>query len=339
MRRLALPVLILAMSAPARAADDGDTITLQTENDRYVLPSTDRHYTNGLKLSWLSRKQDDLPALLNRISNLPSLFVESGSKPLTRRVGVAIGHSIFTPEDTRSRAFVDDDRPYAGWAYVAFSLQAVHGDDRGGLARQDTLGLELGVVGRAAGGEPVQNTWHDIIGADRSKGWDNQLENEPGVNLLFERKWRTDALAEFKPLGLSLDLIPHYSMSLGNVLTAFGAGATIRIGQELQEDFGPPRIRPSLPGSEGFRAGGGFGWYVFAGAEGRAVARNVFLDGNTFRGSHSVTKNPLVGDFQFGLAVVYRKVRVTYTHVVRTKEFDGQPRPDRFGAISLSVRF
>ncbi len=324
---------------PVLGAEDGQTLTFQSENDRYVVPSTDRHYTNGFKLSWLSRKQTDLPAVLDRLSNLPSVFVESGSKPLTRRIGVSLGHSIFTPEDTESRELVKDDRPYAGWAYVGLSLHAIHADAEGGPARRDTLAIELGVVGPGAGGEDVQNTWHDIIGADRSNGWDNQLKNEPGFNFIFERRWRTAALAPFRPLGLSLDFIPHYSMSLGNVLTAFGAGGTLRIGQELQTDFGPPRIRPSLPGSEGFEYAGALGWYLFVGGEGRLVARNIFLDGNNWRDSPSVASRTLVGDFQFGAALVYENLRLAYTHVVRTEEFVGQPQADRFGALSLSVRF
>lgn len=342
MRRLAsrtvLSLLLAVPLAPA-AAEDGETLTVQTENDRYVWPSSDRHYTNGFKLSWLSREKDDLPQILEAISDLPSIYVPRGTAPIRRRVGVAIGHSIFTPENTDAREPVRDDRPYAGWAYLAFTLHAVHADASGGPARQDTLGFEAGVVGPAAGGEPVQNLWHDIIGASRSKGWDNQLKNEPGFNLNFERRWRTDALAEVKPLGLSLDLIPHTSASAGNVLTYFGTGATVRIGQQLQEDFGPPRIRPSLPGYEGFGGGNGFGWYLFGGAEGRFVLQNIFLDGNSFRDSPSVSRNKFVADVQFGLALVYDNWRLTYTHVIRTEEFRDQPRPDRFGAVSVSVRF
>lgn len=32
--------------------------------------------------------------------------------------------------------------------------------------------------------------------------------------------------------------------------------------------------------------------YVFAGAEGRGVASNIFLDGNTFEDSHTVDREP-----------------------------------------------
>jgi len=123
------------------------------------------------------------------------------------------------------------------------------------------------------------------------------------------------------------------------VFTYANAGMMLRLGQRLPLDYGPPRIQPSLPGSGFFVPQDGFGWYLFAGVEGRAVARNIFLDGNTFRDSRSVDKEPLVGDLQFGIALTWRNVRLSYTHVLRTREFETQDEADNFGAFSLSVRF
>ena len=71
----------------------------------------------------------------------------------------------------------------------------------------------------------------------------------------------------------------------------------------------------------------------------RLVARNIFLDGNTFAESHSVSKERFVGDFPVGLAVVIDRVRIAFTHVFRTREFKGQSRSDRFGALSISWKF
>jgi lipid A 3-O-deacylase len=81
------------------------------------------------------------------------------------------------------------------------------------------------------------------------------------------------------------------------------------------------------------------GWYFFGGVEGRAVARNIFLDGNTFVDSPHVSKLPFVTDVQAGLAMTVDQIRVSYTHVWRSKEYDGQLRRDQFGAISVSYRW
>ena len=102
-----------------------------------------------------------------------------------------------------------------------------------------------------------------------------------------------------------------------------------------------PRIGPGIAGAGYFKKSDwdDVAWYFFAGLEGRYVARNIFLDGNTFADSHSVSKNPFVGEFQAGAAVTWGHLRLTFTHILRTREFEGQTQPDQFGAISLSTAF
>jgi hypothetical protein len=78
---------------------------------------------------------------------------------------------------------------------------------------------------------------------------------------------------------------------------------------------------------------------LFAGAEGRAVVRNIFLDGNSFRNSRSVDKRPFVGDLQFGGVLLWNNVRLSYTQVLRTREFETQGKKDNFGSLAVSVQF
>ncbi|MEE8140002.1 MAG: lipid A deacylase LpxR family protein, partial [Alphaproteobacteria bacterium] len=141
--------------------------------------------------------------------------------------------------------------------------------------------------------------------------------------------------------GIDDDFTPQGGLSHGHVFTNAAAGLLVRVGEDLAGDFGgPPRIRPSMPGAAHFQPpASGFGWYLFAGVEGRAVARNIFLDGNTFTDSHSVDKKTFVGDAQLGLALIFRRFRITYTQVLRTIEFDGQATPHHFGAISVTANF
>jgi hypothetical protein len=80
-----------------------------------------------------------------------------------------------------------------------------------------------------------------------------------------------------------------------------------------------------VPGSDFFIPTSGFSWYLFAAVEGRAVARNIFLDGNTFEDSRSVDKKPLVGDLSAGVALFWSDdFRMDASATYRTKEFDGQ---------------
>lgn len=296
----------------------------QIENDKAA--ATDRHYTNGLRVSLLSPENGVPDWMLPLWQHLPLL--DPSDK---KRIGLAAGQSIFTPDDIGASRLIQDDRPYAGWLYGSVALLSYDDDNL------QTFAIDLGVVGPASLAEETQIFVHNTIDVTVPNGWKHQLDNELGFVLSYERKWRH--LYNFQAIGLDFDVTPHIAASAGNVFTLAAGGASIRFGENLRKDFGPPRIRPSLPGSSFYSSQGGFGWYIFAGAEGRAVLRNIFLDGNTFRDSHSVDKLPFVGDFQTGLAVTFWNTRLAYTHVYRTREFKEQSEGDRFGAISLSVKF
>ena len=97
-------------------------------------------------------------------------------------------------------------------------------------------------------------------------------------------------------------------------------------------------MRPSLAGVEHFYDDS-FAWSIFIGAEGRGVARDLFLDGNTFRDSAHVERIPLVGDFQAGFSMSLHEWRMTYTFVWRTDEFTTQQSRQDFGSLSFSRRF
>lgn len=334
--RVGLPVAIVLATCLAaghgNAQPSGDTYTFQIENDR--IANTDRHYTSGFRFSWVSEAVDSDPQWAREILETIYPFADLREG----RIGAAFGQSIFTPENTSSRTLVTNDRPYAGWLYGGISAHAQTADIKNEIIRDrlDTVELDVGIVGPYALGEQVQNGVHELINVAKSNGWDNQLDNEPGIMLIGERRWRTRPL---RPLGLELDLIPSIGGSVGNVMTFGSAGALVRLGQNIAFDFGPPLIQPSLSGLAAVDNNVRFGWYIFAGGQARAVARNIFLDGNTFSDSHSVDKKTFVGDFQFGAAMVIDNARIAITQVFRTREFEGQSQSDRFGAISLSVRF
>ncbi len=84
-----------------------------------------------------------------------------------------------------------------------------------------------------------------------------------------------------------------------------------------------------------------FGFAFFAGAEGRALARNIFLDGNTFTDSPSVDSHAFVADFTAGAEVFTNAgSRLAVSVTKRTEEFHNQPgNGDLFGAVEVSVRF
>lgn len=309
---------------PQDKSDDSHNFSFTLEND--LFSDSDRHYTSGIRFSYLP-PETSLPEWMDEsIGSLP-LFDPDGQK----RLSFNFGQTMYTPQNIRRTVPDPTDRPYAGWLYAGIGILSDTGK------QLDQLDLTVGVIGPASLAADTQKFVHDVTGADMPRGWSAQLKNEPGFMASYERKWR--GLYELSPFGLGADFTPHVGASVGNVFTYAAAGTTLRIGQDLPADYGPPLIRPSSAGSDFFIPTNHFGWYLFAGIEGRAVARNIFLDGNSFANSASVEKENFVGDVQFGLAITFNDVRLSYTHVFRTEEFVGQDYGDTFGALGISMRF
>ena len=323
---------LLIAAAPAARADDGQRLSVIEENDSLFFDSDD-HYTQGLRFAWLGPDVAPGSAWNEPFDFLGGVLpvFGAGETERSRRYALSFGQSFFTPTVIAANPPDPTDRPYAGWLYLGADL--LQDSDRRML---EHLELQLGVVGPAALGKQVQRTWHDWIGATEPEGWDSQLHNEPGLVLSYERKWRFGTGTD------GVDVIPELGGSVGNVLSYGEAGAMLRFGHNLQADYGPARIRPALSGTDYFNRDymdGDFGIYGFIGAQGRAVGRNIFLDGNTVRASPSVDKEPLVADLQAGASLFSRSgLRLDVSVVHRTDEFEGQHGSgDNFGIVSFGA--
>lgn len=312
-----------------RDQDKKDYLSLSFENDS-IGNGTDSFYTNGVRLSWFNA-QTPIPGF---IQNLSDELYPFGMNETTSTY-FSLGQNLYTPQDiTLSRA-QPDDRPWAAWLYGSVGLTTVTGN------HVDDLELTLGVVGPPALGEQTQTFVHrHITSSPIPQGWDNQIEFEPGLIASWGRRWPQIWYADFGT-DARLTLQPNVTISLGNIYTYAGGGVTLTFGphQKTQQDM-PPRVRPAMPGTGYFDVPEKkWGWYSFASLDGRAVARNIFLDGNTFSDSAHVDKNILVGDASAGLAITFDDYRLSYSLNYRTKEFDGQDNPAVFGSLTLTTRF
>lgn len=321
-------LLVAAVPCAAHAddipeKDDKGIFNVVIENDSFA--GTDRDYTNGIRFSWIS-SEENMPDWSRSVASVLPLATDGN-----KRISIAAGQSMFTPEDITLANPPVGSRPYAGWLYGSVGMVSDTGKTL------DNVMLTLGVVGPLSHARQTQSFVHRVISSPHPEGWDHQLKNEPGIILTYERKWR--GLYEFSPFGLGADVTPHMGVNLGNVNTDAAIGATFRLGYDLPADYGPPRIRPSLPGSDFFIPTQELGGYLFATVGEQAVARNIFLDGNTFRSSPHVDKKILVSSLQLGAAVTYGQARLSYTQVFMTKEYTTQRDGSVFGALTLSYRF
>lgn len=329
---------VSAPAAPQKSPADSSTLTVMFEND--LFGDSDEQYTNGFQIGWMSQDlaqfyDAELPQWMEGLADyLPFIDLPDS----THNIGLSLGQKMYTPRDTEASTLVRDDRPYAGWLY-------------GGLAfvsktetRLDTVEVQVGVVGPASLAEEAQELVHELRNLPVPQGWDNQLDNEPGVALIYEhrdRPWRSENVS-----GLGYDVITHAGGAVGNVFTYVNAGAEIRAGWNLPADFGTSLINPggdtnapSTVDDPRLRNTQRFGIHGFAATTGRVVLRSIFLDGNTFSDSHDVDKEFLVGDLLLGVSVTFWNTKLSYAQAFRSREFDGQDGSHNFGSLSLSITF
>jgi hypothetical protein len=307
--------------------------TIYFENDTFG--GTDEHYTNGVKLSWLSADLVDWGQVGWRkrfVDFLPFVNRPEGQKSF----GLALGQNIYTPRNIKTPTPDPTDRPYAGWTYLEMAFVSKT------PAISDTVAIQAGIIGPHSLAEDTQRIVHQWTGNIRPRGWDYQLRDEVGVNLAYERRWRLYARALYQTVGI--DLVPHAGATLGNVQTYANAGGTVRFGLNLPSDFGVQLARPGSVGGTPtddldprVALDRNFSVFAFGAADGRAVARDIFLDGNTFRSSRSVNKEPFVADLSVGIGLIAGRWQFTYTQVWRTREFTTERgNYNNFGSLTFS---
>ena len=173
------------------------------------------------------------------------------------------------------------------------------------IARGDrSLALEIGWTGPAALGEPVQNGVHRLAGSQRQEGWEHQTGFEPGILLRVQEARRWD----WGPARIQ----PAVRVALGNVRTAAAAGAHVEVGR------GP-------------------GAYARVGARQEWVARDIFLDGNTFHSRSTARKLPFVSEGEAAAGFRARRWSAEYRFIARTREYRAQPRAHAYGSLVLTV--
>jgi hypothetical protein len=323
----------------ATASEGEHTFSIYIENDFFV--SRDDQYTNGLKLTWSRFGLSELP---------DDALMHKWFYPVLRRIGFdrpdgaekilsfSIGQNIYTPDDIESKDLAEDDRPYGGITYAELGFHRK-------LNRQmHTIGLCAGIVGPDSGAEKMQSAVHDLINSTDPQGWDHQLKNEPVFCLIYDykRKFYTSDGIES---GLGSDMVFNTGASLGTALTFYNLGLLFRWGWNIPGDCGNFPIAPAscfnAEARENFcrHPAKRYGAHIFLSANGRAVLRDVFLDGNTFRDSHSVNKRPVVGTFVGGLGLITGRVKTVISCVYQTKAFYRQKHNEMFGSVCCSLYY
>lgn len=317
-------IFILLISGMEARSENAGVFNLIFDNDGFA--GTDHHYTSGILLNYVGSEAGTPRRLAEFAYSLPQIDPEDDIL-----AGFHLGQQLFTPEDIHAEQLLSRQRPYAGYLFGGMSLIAVNPREL------DSWRLSVGVVGPRAYGRQFQTSIHERVDANVAQGWDHQLKNENILQFDYYKTWRQFWTYTGNRFGA--DVVPYAGFALGNAAIHADTGLTLRFGRGLGNDFGPPRMRPSLPGSSYFDSPHGWGWYFFMGFGGRYVGHNIFLDGNTSEASHSVDKYNWVGDIQAGWVLNNDRFRLAYTFVGRSREYKSQNSGDKFGSLTLSMTF
>jgi hypothetical protein len=331
---------VLAEASDSRSVESA---TWRFEFDNDVFFNEDNQISSG----WSLQKQsavarswealEDVPGFVRRWGKAIPTLTDEG---LVYRAGIAIGQVIQTPDDLSRSDLIEDDVPYAGALTLQATWYAFNDDEFRGFE------ITAGVVGPPSLAEQTQKTVHKLIGSDDPKGWDNQLETEPVINFNYMRKqklWRGG-----NPAGFSYDTAVNGNVGLGNLFTQASVALEMRFGQNMPRGFvyvpDPiglsmhymASLKPANPQAASF-----YGTLVLRGS---AFAHNIFLDGNTFRDSHSVDKEPFVGMAIAGLHYERANWGIHFSVMVSSDDVDTSKYPaaegrERLGTVDIEWRF
>ena len=284
------------------------TFSLRIDNDAFdfwMLPwnRPDEDYTSGVHLDY---DGGDAPAWARRL--VPHRAECTARADRCRTARLELGQDIYTPSvDPSDPHAASTARPNAGWLYLAQTARALS------ISRADELSLTLGVTGPPSLARFTQRVAHDVAPAyNRPTDWTRQIAFEPGVIVRYQQERRIS-------LAGVADLIPSGSISAGNVLTAADAGIRLRSGIQLQHPWLPQPLRSGVT--------------IDAGISGQAVARDLFLDGNTFVSGPRVGHEPFVGTADAGLAVRFRRLSVEYRATTQTRAYAAGPKWHPWGSL------
>lgn len=298
---------------------------------------SDDQYTSGLSFSYVSDDLESFEAspLTDSVGRWldRSFDLDDHDQPF---VIFSASQRIFTPTDLDARHPVEGDLPYSASLYGTVVAGTQDRD------RLDAISLTAGLVGPLALGEQTQKAIHRWIGSAEPRGWEHQLETEPLVNFGYDHRRRLTSFGN--RAGFGGDLLGGVSASLGNLQSQVSIGTTVRYGFRTPTNFHMPThfLAEESLGLRAYDEPEGDGsWYLYAGAVATALGNAIYLDGNTFRGSHSVDHEDHILRSSVGLATRYRRLLVTISlesNTIPWNHPDGLDH-ERYARIGVSWDF
>lgn len=250
--RFFLLLLLLCITPVSLAA----TLGFSLDNDFFV--GKDNHYTNGMRLAWLSSPRETGEkncAYATGLCGLPGM----GGAGHRQAWSIAVQQIMITPDDISKRLPDYSDLPYVGFTQLDLGFYSWTGEVLTGY------GVRIGVVGKNSGTEQVQKSIHSLIGSKQPKGWDNQLgpATVGGVYVFQSRRLAGAQLGD----GYGWSSHFAYGIDANNFIASGNLAGFVSYGHHMTTRFIPDFTGMSTSGAMVGRnkSSARNGWSVFAG--------------------------------------------------------------------------
>ena len=190
-----------------RAYDDDDFFNIRGKG-------TDDAYTGGIRLDMFYTKNHKSRFLVDRV--LP----KAGDSAVNV-FGWSVMQMTFTPMDIRTPVPQPFDYPWSGSLFAIHSLYSYNREKKYDFQTE----LLLGMMGPASFAAQTQTYIHQLIHYYKPLGWDNQLGNNPLVNVNFT------AEKQIASQGNWLEVLAGGQASVGTEMNSLVVYPMVRIGK------------------------------------------------------------------------------------------------------------
>lgn len=288
-------------------------VSVQNDNDVYLLIGQDRYYTNGINVNY-------------RIA-LPS----AGPQPQSNTVlDFEIGQRIYNGISILDyrRQPKDYDRPFAGYLYLSTGITRFLAADQLIEAK-----VEVGQIGQRSYGEEAQKFIHHLFGMYEATGWDTQLSNAFGIDL--HAKYLKGI---YRNSAQSFDLGLKTQAVLGMNNTNIQAGLPIRVG----------KLRPYHASTFTYghltqaRQAGEKEWYFVYQPSLARIFYNSTIEGGL--GKHDPVGRlyqvePWMISHRIGFHWSDHKINYGINYIFNSKELEGVFHRHQYGELFFAYRF
>lgn len=212
----------------------------------------------------------------------------------------------------------------------------------------DSLELQLGAIGPAAGQEQTQTWIHkNITDSTIPLGWDNQIPNQIGVNAIYMHRLNYypfhtgNENCSTGNKGCLVRVIPHLGTSIGNITNYANVGGLLLIGKS-GSDLPALTIQPGF--IQPIDSKNTWEYYIYIGFDYRYYASNLFVEGSG-AAKHDIILTPGVYDVLTGLSLKpgFCDCKLSYKIINRSEEFISKDKSleksHRIGQINFDWYF